>query len=306
MERRHGMRPSSYRGTRGVIQIALIAAIAAFALSGRPTTSSEPTSLVATGSRESATLGDPDRAGATDLPADLVDQHESDDGPFTPPEPQPAGPETGTEVLHVVYFVERDEDFDPESLELIAQQADRLQQFWYDQFGGTFFLSADGVEVIYGDHDAAWYDTTANGDDPRWYRLMNMRGEVTDKLQLDPADHSVRLIAYPSGRIDGRVAANRYGGAWMDGDDVGCNDGGVTSTPYTLNYPANCLATVAHELGHIYGLGHQGDDRDCMQYGFYQHVLGDELCDFSEANRSQVTGDSNNQGWLSAQPGDRR
>lgn len=297
---------SSYRGTRGLLQVALVAAIAAFALSGRPSASSDPTSLGTTDSETSATLGNSGEGGEPGIPADLVDQHESNLGPFTPPEPQSLRPQTGTEVLHVVYFIEQNQDFDPQSLALIAEQAERLQQFWYDQFGGTFFLSDGGVEVVYGDHDATWYDTTVNGDDPRWYRLMNMRAEVTDKLQLDPADHSVRLIAYPSGRIDGRVAANRYGGAWMDGDDIGCIDGQVTSTPYTLNYPANCLATVAHELGHIYGLGHQGEDRDCMQYGFYQHVVGDALCEFSEANRSQVVGDSNNQGWLSAQPGDRR
>lgn len=300
---------SGYRGTRGVLFCALIAVFAAFALSQRPTTSSGPGRVITAGGDTTTTSHGGSR-GTNNVPdwglGAPADQHEADDGPFTPPEPQPAGPKTGAEILHIVYFIEQDQDFDPDSLALIAEQADRLQQFWYDQFDGTFYLSASGVEVVYGDHDAAWYDSTVNGDDPRWYRLMNLRSEIGAKLNLDPADHSVRIVAYPSGRIDGRVAANRYGGAWMDGDDIGCIDGRVTSTPYTLNYPANCLATVAHELGHIYGLGHQGEERDCMQYGFYQHVVGKKLCEFSEANRSQVIGDSNNQGWLSAKPGDRR
>ncbi len=60
----------------------------------------------------------------------------------------------------------------------------------------------------------------------------------------------------------------------MDGDDVTCIDGDQPTVPYAADYPANCLMTVAHELGHVYGLGHQGEDHYCMQFGFYQYLNG--------------------------------
>ena len=77
-----------------------------------------------------------------------------------------------------------------------------------------------------------------------------MRDEVRAELGINDGD-DVRLVVYPSARIDGRVGANRYGGAWMDGDDIDCIDSGIPSTPYSNEYPANCLMTVAHELGHV-------------------------------------------------------
>jgi hypothetical protein len=231
-------------------------------------------------------------------PDDLVDSS----APAGPTDP---GSELGTGVLRLVYFVESDQEADPEAVALIERQAAGLQQFWYDQFGGTFYLPASGVDIVYGEHPAQWYDEEPNGDDARWYRLMNVRAEVRASLGILPGD-DVRILTYPSARIDGRVGANRYGGAWMDGDDLACITGQVETIPYSLDYPASCLATVAHELGHVYGLGHLGEEEDCMQFGFYQYVSGDQLCSFSAENRSLVTADPHNQGWLDAEPGERR
>lgn len=233
--------------------------------------------------------------------------------PEAPPALDPSGPSavasgpsavaSGAPVLRFVYFVEADEEYDPESLGLISQQSLALQHFWYDQFGGTFVAARD-VTVIYGDHPASWYDTTPVGDDPRWYRLTNIRDEVRVKLGIDPEDPSARFVVYPNARIDGRVGANRYAGAVMDGDDIACISGSVDTTPYSADYPANCLATVAHELGHVFGLTHAGPDDDCMQFGFYQYVNQVSLCQFSAENRSLVINDPANAGWLGAKPGD--
>ncbi len=220
----------------------------------------------------------------------------------TAPSPQAASRPT---VLRFIYFVEADQEFDPQSVEAIEQQAIALQAFWYEQFGGTFRLPVGGVEVIYGDHPADWYADTPDGDDERWFRLMNIRAELRSKLNLGIDSGDTRFIAFPSARLDGRVGANRYEGAWMDGDDIGCITGAVQTTPYTQDFPANCLGTVAHELGHVYGLGHEGADEDCMQFGFYHYVSGDELCDFSPENRRVVMSDGRNQAWLDAEPGDR-
>ena len=215
------------------------------------------------------------------------------------------GTKTGGGVLRFVYFIEQDQVFDPLALELIKQQATSLQAFWFEQFGATFYLAEDIVDVVYGDQPASWYDEEPNGDDPRWYRLRNMRNEVRAKLSI-AANDDFRIVAYPSARIDGRVGANRYGGAWMDGDDVSCMTGEVATVPYSADFPASCLATVAHELGHVYGLGHQGSEEDCMQFGFYQYVIGDGLCEFSQENRELILADDRNSTWLEAKPGDRR
>ncbi len=233
--------------------------------------------------------------------------------PEAPPAFDPSGPAAiasgppaqlnGAPVLRFVYFVEADEEYDPASITLIGQQSLALQHFWYDQFGGTFVAARD-VTVIYGDHPASWYDTTPAGDDPRWYRLTNIRDEVRVKLGIDPEDPSARFVVYPNARIDGRVGANRYAGAVMDGDDIACISGSVDTTPYSADYPANCLATVAHELGHVFGLTHAGPDDDCMQFGFYQYVNQVSLCQFSAENRSLVINDPVNAGWLAAKPGD--
>ena len=216
----------------------------------------------------------------------------------------PGSADTPT-VLRLVYFVEADRDLDPAAVVAIEEQAEALQVFWYEQFGGTFRLPVGGVDVVYGDHPAAWYDRVPAGADERWNRLANIRAEVIRKLDIPDEDGSVRVLTYPDARIDGRVGANRYEGAWMDGDDISCVNGIVETTPYTADYPAGCLATVAHELGHVYGLGHQGPDDDCMQFGFYRYVNGAQLCDFGEENRASVLADPRNVGWLDAEPGDR-
>jgi hypothetical protein len=229
-----------------------------------------------------------------------------------PPDLAPAGPSTdragdrddaASTALRFVYFVEADQEHDPEARGLIEEQARRLQEFWYEQFGGTFRLAEPVVDVVFGARDAAWYDETPVGDDERWYRLTNIRTEVQVELGLDP-DEDTRVVTYPAARIDGRVGAHRYDGAWMDGDDITCIAGAIATTPYSIDYPANCLATVAHELGHVYGLGHEGEKTGCMQFGFYQHVMGSELCSFSDEDRRAVGADSRNATWLDAEPGD--
>lgn len=208
-------------------------------------------------------------------------------------------------VLRLVYFVEADREFDPEAVAAIEKQAELLQEYWFEQFGGTFRLPAGGVDVVYGDHPSTWYDVTPAGDDDRWNRLTNIRDEVGRKLRLTDGSNADRVLTYPDARIDGRVGANRYEGAWLDGDDISCVTGIVETTPYTVDYPAGCLATVAHELGHVYGLGHAGPDEDCMQFGFYHYASGEALCEFSTENRKLVQADPRNEGWLDAKPGDR-
>jgi len=204
-------------------------------------------------------------------------------------------------VLKFFYFVESNRVPDPEAVAAIESQAIALQQYWYDQFGGTFSLNDPVVETIMGDHDSTWYEETPIGNEPRWYRLNNIRAEVRAKAGIQPGDDA-RMVTFPASRIDGRVGANQYAGAWMDGDDITCASRQTGTVPYDADYVANCLATLSHELGHVYGLDHDGPDNDCMQLGFYQYVSGEKMCDFSNENRAAVVNNPMNRGWLDARP----
>ncbi|CAN8066530.1 unnamed protein product [Agarophyton chilense] len=50
-----------------------------------------------------------------------------------------------------------------------------------------------------------------------------------------------------------------------------------------------CGAHELHEMGHIFGLEHNGPENDCMQLGFYKSdAPNGGFCDFSESNRAIV------------------
>lgn len=321
-------------GATALIAVVLLAlGIGWFGLADRD---GEPPALGVEAVGPGADRGDPDRPRSPDAPA-RVSEPRPDAGAATAPDDTPGGaptrrvggepaalgsfgpadagatassnddpqgPPEGPRAVRFLYFVEADQEFDPQAVEAIEAQAVAVQQYWYEQFGVTFHLAADGVEVVFGEHPARWYAETPNGEDERWFRLLNIRDELT-RLGIPVDSEAVRTITFPNARIDGLVGANRYEGAWMDGDDISCIDGIVETTPYTVDFPANCLATLAHEMGHVFGLGHEGIDEDCMQFGFYLYENATGLCDFSAENRAKVLADPANAGWLDAEPGDR-
>jgi hypothetical protein len=98
--------------------------------------------------------------------------------------------------------------------------------------------------------------------------LGNMKKEVYATLGINDFDPYHRVVNFPIGRYQGRVAAN-FGGAWMDGDDLTCIvDGGFTFE-FSCD-PMHCLGTLLHEFGHVLGLEHTGPEEDCMFVGFSQ------------------------------------
>lgn len=220
------------------------------------------------------------------------------------PEPLPAA--VNQSVVRFVYFIEQGQPFEQATFEALRQHAFAMQLYWYEQFGGTFYLYDQVVDVIYAEHAPDWYLNTPDNihNDPRWYRLGNVKSEVYQKLAIENFDSQTRVISYPTTRHDGRVGAN-FGGAWMDGDDLSCLLGANSgyNFPYDEQGPAHCMGHVAHEFGHVFGLDHTGLDTDCMRYGFYINSNNGELCDFGEDNRNIVQNNSNNAAFLRAEPG---
>ncbi len=232
----------------------------------------------------------------------------ADSGVVDTTDASPALPEcTGQKVVHFVYFVEGDAEFSQAQLDAIEKQAFAFQQYWYEQLGVTFYLNRPVVDVIEAEHDSTWYLETPDGihNDERWYRLGNVKTEVYDKLSIRDFDPNHRVVNYPTLRYDGRVGGN-FGGAWMDGDDLGCmlGENGGVNYPYPDGTAAHCLGHVAHEFGHVLGLDHEGPQTDCMQYGFYNNSGGDGMCSFSQANVEKILAASQNDGWFNAMPGD--
>ena len=197
-------------------------------------------------------------------------------------------------AVRFIYFVEKDQTYTQADFEALKQQAFALQKYWNDQFGGTFYLTKQVVDVVMGDHDADWYV----GDKQRWTRYYALRAEVNRKI--DGASSS-RTITFPKATRNGYVGAN-WDGARMDGDDIACitgRDDKNTTITYGTSQ-AHCLGHLAHEFGHTYGLSHVGTSySDCMRGGIYSL---DKVCDFGEENRLAIIGKNSNNGWLDASP----
>lgn len=200
-----------------------------------------------------------------------------------------------------VLFVEQGEPFQSSDVVAIKQQMFAIQKKWFEEFGGTFALKNPVVQVILADHEKDWYIDTPDGlhDIPRWYRLGNIKNEVYRKLNIRDYDSFTRVIVYPVSTNDGKVGAS-FGGAWMDGDDISCITGKSESIPYEPEYPVSCLGHVAHELGHVFGLNHEGPNEDCMQQGVYLNTVPSGNCAFSESNRQKVR--ARQASWLKELP----
>lgn len=230
-----------------------------------------------------------------------------------PEESLPAGEErpaeacAGEKRVRFVYFVEAGEPYREAHRAALEGQARALQQYWYEQFGGTFQLSSPVVDVILGENPAKWYVETpdAKNQNPVFFRVGNMKNEVYRRLGVEDFDPNQRVVVFPAARIDGRIGADA-GGAWLDGDDLSCIVDGGPTYPFNTRFPAHCLGHLAHMFGHLAGLKSEtGPLEACMHRGFYNEDGQGPMCDFAKEHVEAVRADPENAGWFDAVPGDR-
>ncbi|MER6139589.1 hypothetical protein ABT174_05965 [Streptomyces sparsogenes] len=151
------------------------------------------------------------------------------------------------------------------------------QRFYRQELGKTFRLNTPTVEVVTGDYNRAWYENTANGDDPYWWVVFNTQRELMTKLGYAPRTRGGCAWARSAQR--GRVVSGGGGGGgWviLSGHDAD----GAAGTNGAMN---QWYGGMVHELGHALGLPDSTyTDGTPMSASFYDYPN----CHFSQDQKN--------------------
>ena len=157
-----------------------------------------------------------------------------------------ATPPTGT--VRVYWLRPTDVAYDQRYPDGIAGVMQEAQRFYKQELGKTFTINNPVVEVVAGEHDAAWYENTPNGDDQYWWVVFNMQQELMRRLSLNAPDSRWINVGEISAEKP-NVSGGGGGGGWviLSGHDA---DGAAG-----INGPMNrWYGGMVHELGHAFGL----------------------------------------------------
>ncbi|WP_245738015.1 hypothetical protein [Streptomyces sparsogenes] len=178
--------------------------------------------------------------------------------------------ERGSPFQQLVAFDQRY----PDGITRVMQES---QRFYRQELGKTFKLNNPTVEVVTGDHDRAWYENTANGDEPYWWVIFNMQRELMTKLGLRAPDSRWLCVGEISAEKQG-VSGGGGGGGWviLSGHDAD----GAAGTNGAMN---RWYGGMVHELGHVLGLPDSTyTDGTPMSASFYDYPN----CHFSQAQKN--------------------
>lgn len=153
------------------------------------------------------------------------------------------------------------------------------QRYYRQELGVTFRLNDPVVEVVPGDHDAAWYENTPNGDEEYWWVVFNMQQELMRKLGLNAPDRRWINIGEISAEKEG-VSGGGGGGGWaiLSGHDAD----GAAGLGGDMN---RWYGGMVHEMGHALGLPDSSfTDGTPMSASFYSYPD----CHFNDQQKNGI------------------
>lgn len=191
-------------------------------------------------------------------------------------------PEPINKSVRFIYLIPSDRQFNQSYYDALVEVAEGQQDFFGKQLtnGTTFKLNTPIVEVEYSTRNAAWFDTgPLNFHQNAWqeYADMIMPGVVNNLPALGNNDNYKYVI-----QVDAEDTSVTFGGiAYSVGGSICSVTSSVGSTFFEdlINGSAQSIAnnkkTMAHELGHLFGLDHAPQDNSVMSgvTGFFPDVF---------------------------------
>jgi hypothetical protein len=152
--------------------------------------------------------------------------------------------------------------FDQRVPDGIAQVMFETQRYYQAELGKTIALNDPIVEVVVGEHNRTWYETTPIGGDSHWYPTLNMVDELTRRFNLPGSGLYVGEISAQGANQGGGARTGFVHLTLMDVD-------GAAGLSGNMN---RWYGGMVHELGHALGLPDStSTDGTPMSASFYSY-----------------------------------
>jgi hypothetical protein len=190
-------------------------------------------------------------------------------------------PKQSLPVVRAVYIIPSDHAYRHDYAFALERAIENVRTWYQLQMGGkTFVLPKPVVQVVYSEHSAAWYSTTAAGNYAAlwfWFNAIADAFALTGGRFEDP---NARWLYYlDADTACGQVAGAAAGVALFPANDLRglVGEANVPACPFDQPDTAGVCRWVGgtgHELGHTFGLPHPvpcpggSDDSALMCLGY--------------------------------------